>query len=148
MTKMSIEDVAGWILSSVAAGARGLSLSGGEPLHPSHMPSLRLAIESARRSVSFDVLAFTGYTGKELAAMDLAGIDLLIAGPYERSMHHDSGLISSENQELVRLTSAFSDVPDAWFWESERAMEVILEDGIIHVTGLFSLEEVHRIIRG
>jgi len=148
MSQMPVEDVAGWICSNVAAGMRGLSLSGGEPMHPSHLPSIRLAIEIARRSTSFDVLAFTGYTVEELGSMDLAGIDLLIAGPYDRTLHHDSGLISSVNQEIVRLTDAFLDVPDGWFWESERAMEVILEDGVIHVTGLYSPEEVHRFLRG
>jgi len=142
---MTPEDVSDWIVSCISSGLRGLSLSGGEPLHPIHLPLIRRAIEISRERIDFDVLAFTGY--EDLDGMDLTGLDVLIAGPYDKNLHHDSGLISSENQKVIRLTDAFSDVADEWFWESERAMEVLIEDGVLHFTGLFHPDDVLRFLK-
>ena len=139
-------EVSEWIVSNISTGIRGLSLSGGEPLHPSHLPAIREAIGLARERAYFDVLAFTGYDDHR--DLDLSGIDLLIAGPYEETLRHDAGLVSSRNQRVIRLTDAFSDVPDDWFWTSERAMEVLLEDSVLHVTGLVHPDEVRRFLNG
>lgn len=143
MTTRSTSD---WIIDRINEGVRGLSLSGGEPLHPHHLPLLREIIKMAKEEVDFDVLAFTGYD--DLNGIDLDGIDILVAGPYVSSLHHDSGLISSSNQRVIRLTEAFSDVDDDWFWESERSMEILIEDGLIHITGLVHPEKINEFLRG
>lgn len=143
---MTTDEVADWIVSVITPGIRGLSLSGGEPLHERHLSLLRESIALAKRRISFDVLAFTGMTEDVIETLCLDGIDLLIAGPYITSLHHHSGLVSSTNQKVIRLTDAFSDISEEWFWQSERAMEAELDGDEIHFTGLFHPDEVKRMM--
>ena len=111
------------------------------------------AIRIAKQSASFDVLAFTGLH-PDMAADYLKWfskgetlIDLLIAGRYEQKLKHDQGIIASTNQKVVRLSKAFDDVPDEWFYARERSIEVILdEEGMAHFTGFFSPEQLAAII--
>jgi anaerobic ribonucleoside-triphosphate reductase activating protein len=121
---------------------RGLTLSGGEPLMPSRLDEVLLFIGICRAYAPrpFDVLVFTGIRWS-CRPRDLPGIDMLIAGPYEREYDNQSGIVSSTNQEIVRLTGGFMDVSNDELLNGKRIIEVRMVDDTVTVTGLSSIED-------
>ena len=125
---------------------RGITLSGGEPLHPRQRADVLSFIDLCRSSAPrpFDVMAFTGYLP---VPDDVTGIDLFIAGPYEASMSNPSGIVSSLNQAIVRSSDAFVDVPDDVLLNGRRIVEVRMsQDGVVMVTGLSGVEETRGLL--
>ena len=128
---------------------RGITLSGGEPLHPRQRADVSSFLDICRRKAPrpFDVMAFTGYTSLDLinefglALDDLPDIDLFIAGPYDETRRNASGIVSSTNQEILRCSPAFDDVDDHTLLLGSRIVEVRMADGIVTVTGLSSIDE-------
>ena len=143
------------VADAAESGCRGLTLSGGEPLHRVHAEAVRALLRRVRETSTLDVFVFTGYTGEEIAhSLDeftamtdsLHLIDMLIAGPYDATRQHDRGLVSSDNQVIVRNSHAFDDVSDEEVLNGKRIFEVRLIGGEIAVTGLLSREAASGLI--
>ena len=154
---MTPSDLAERVASVMASGdVRGLTLSGGEPLHPKHREDLvkflcELGWRCSTLGVPLDVMAFTGYTREKLCEIDfldvLPLVDLLIAGPYVEELDNPSGIVASTNQEIVRTTDRFDDVTDDELSGGERIVEVhISPGGSLRITGLQSVEEAKRLV--
>jgi anaerobic ribonucleoside-triphosphate reductase activating protein len=93
-----------------AAGAAGLSLSGGEPLQ---QPQAARALLDAARALGMSTLAFSGYTIDEIRALPgggdvLARLDVLIDGRYVAGERLATGLRGSANQRIHLLTDRYS----------------------------------------
>ncbi|WP_028115510.1 anaerobic ribonucleoside-triphosphate reductase-activating protein [Ferrimonas senticii] len=89
---------------------RGLSLSGGDPLHPANVADVLALVQRVRAEApGKDIWLWTGYLRSELnteqqQVLDL--IDVLIDGPFVREQHHP-GLKwrGSSNQVIHYLTA-------------------------------------------
>jgi anaerobic ribonucleoside-triphosphate reductase activating protein len=141
------EDLALWFSECLKQdqNLRGVTLSGGEPLHTDRREEVEEFIGLSRFSADrpFDVMAFTGY----LPAPDRPrGIDLLIAGPYDDTQNNRHGIVSSLNQRIVRRSDAFDDVDDDELLNGSRIIEVRMLDGMVTVTGLSSMDETLQIL--
>ncbi|MDO6500499.1 anaerobic ribonucleoside-triphosphate reductase-activating protein [Photobacterium sanguinicancri] len=84
---------------------RGLSLSGGDPLHPENVSSvLKLVLRVREECPDKDIWLWTGYLLNELSAEQQAVIklvDVMIDGKFEQEKH-DPSLVwrGSENQVI------------------------------------------------
>lgn len=124
---VDVGDLVGWIVAAAAAtgeaaGAlEGVTVSGGEPLEQPE--ALRYFLETLRRESTLSVVLFSGFTRAEIEALPegpgiLAGVDLLVAGPFDASQPLGRGLRGSANQEAHVLTDRYTlrdleDLPDA-----------------------------------
>lgn len=88
---------------------RGLSLSGGDPLHPANVGSIyKLVIRVKEECPDKDIWMWTGYTIEELSSEQkaiLEHIDVLIDGKFEQD-NYDPELLwrGSSNQIIHRFT--------------------------------------------
>lgn len=84
---------------------RGLSLSGGDPLHPANVPTILALVQAVRaRCPGKDIWCWTGYRLDELTAAQqavLAYLDVLVDGRFEQTLA-DPALIwrGSSNQVI------------------------------------------------
>ncbi|EOB1205153.1 anaerobic ribonucleoside-triphosphate reductase-activating protein [Photobacterium damselae] len=84
---------------------RGLSLSGGDPLHPANVESVLQLVKRVRAEcVGKDIWMWTGYTLANLTQTQqevVALIDVLVDGKFEQDKH-DPSLVwkGSENQVI------------------------------------------------
>jgi len=139
-----------------AGGVRGVTLSGGEPLHPIHRTDLAsflrmLRMRSSSSGIPVDVMAFTGYRKAEIESEAFSDIlpliDMAIAGPYVHELSNPNGVVASTNQEIVRVTDAFDDVSDDELINGQRIVGVhIFSDGFVRVTGLQSVADARSLL--
>ncbi len=84
---------------------RGLSLSGGDPLHPANLPTVLQLVQAVRAHCpGKDIWCWTGYRLDELTQEQCAVVDyldVLVDGRFEQE-HADPGLIwrGSHNQVI------------------------------------------------
>lgn len=96
----------------------GLSVSGGDPLHPSNIPDMLRLLQRVKEAVpAKDIWVWTGYTLKDLNATQktlLKYIDVLVDGPYVRLLA-DKRLPwrGSRNQKIIRQPASFLDPESA-----------------------------------
>ncbi|MBW3138933.1 anaerobic ribonucleoside-triphosphate reductase-activating protein [Ferrimonas balearica] len=87
---------------------RGLSLSGGDPLHPANLPEVLALVRRVRAEApDKDIWAWTGYTLEQLSEAQqalVAELDVLIDGKFEESLK-DANLVwrGSSNQRIHRF---------------------------------------------
>ncbi|MBY6016509.1 anaerobic ribonucleoside-triphosphate reductase-activating protein [Ferrimonas balearica] len=87
---------------------RGLSLSGGDPLHPANLPDVMALVRRVRAEApDKDIWAWTGYTLEQLSEAQqalVAELDVLIDGKFEESLK-DANLVwrGSSNQRIHRF---------------------------------------------
>jgi len=87
---------------------QGLSLSGGDPLHPANVPDVLRLVRRVRRSCpGKDIWLWTGYTLAELSAAQrkvVAELDVLVDGKFIRELK-DPALVwrGSSNQVIHYL---------------------------------------------
>lgn len=83
----------------------GLSLSGGDPLHPLNRKAIAdLCRRFKARYPEKDIWMWTGYRHEDIQDLPLlADIDVLIDGLYEQSMPNTLPWRGSDNQRLLRL---------------------------------------------
>lgn len=105
-TLISVDELAGRILA--IKDIDGVTFSGGEPF--SQADALASVGEKAR-DAGHTVVTYTGYTYEQIYASrdpswkQLLGVtDLLIAGPYIRSLACSDPCIGSSNQQIISLT--------------------------------------------
>ncbi|NMA28657.1 MAG: radical SAM protein, partial [Burkholderiales bacterium] len=117
---MEVEEV--WSrIEGLADTLEGLTVSGGEPLE--QLPAVLALLELVRRRSRLSVVLFTGWTFQQVASLGEAPtlfscVDLLVAGPYDRSRRRPGGLCGSSNQTLHFLTDRYTlldvlEVPEA-----------------------------------
>ncbi|MGL5947710.1 MAG: anaerobic ribonucleoside-triphosphate reductase-activating protein [Aeromonas sp.] len=89
---------------------RGLSLSGGDPLHPANLTAVLALVQRVRAECpGKDIWCWTGYQLHELTAAQravIALIDVLVDGKFEQAQA-DPGLVwrGSANQKVHDLTA-------------------------------------------
>ena len=98
------------VLTNVTAMGNDITISGGEPLE--QMPALlKLLYGIKRRMPDKTVIIFTGMTKEVLEKygilgfLALAGVDLVIAGPYDQDKSITNDLRGSHNQEFIFLSN-------------------------------------------
>ena len=78
----------------------GFTLTGGDPLF--QFDACMKLIQKLK-TISPDILLYTGYTFDELAGKDLIGISVLIDGPYLQEQNNGCFLRGSDNQNILIL---------------------------------------------
>lgn len=97
-------------LNDTTIRRRGLSLSGGDPLHPQNLDAvLRLVSRVKAECPDKDIWMWTGYELANLCAQQqavIAYIDVLIDGPFIESLA-DPSLVwrGSSNQNVIHLNT-------------------------------------------
>ncbi|KIA79176.1 ribonucleoside-triphosphate reductase [Chromobacterium piscinae] len=83
----------------------GLSLSGGDPLHPANRGEiLDLCRRFKARYPDKDIWLWTGYQHEQVAELDiLRYVDVLIDGSYRQDLPTSKPWRGSDNQRLIRL---------------------------------------------
>ncbi|QEL55206.1 anaerobic ribonucleoside-triphosphate reductase activating protein [Chromobacterium paludis] len=83
----------------------GLSLSGGDPLHPANRGEvLELCRRFKARYPGKDIWLWTGYRHEDVADLELLHyVDVLIDGPYRQDLPTVKPWRGSDNQRLLRL---------------------------------------------
>lgn len=95
-------------LSDTRIPRQGLSLSGGDPLHPANVPDVLRLVRRVRRACpGKDIWLWTGYTLAELSAAQqqvMAELDVLVDGKFIRALK-DPALVwrGSSNQVIHYL---------------------------------------------
>jgi anaerobic ribonucleoside-triphosphate reductase activating protein len=116
-------------------GVEGLTISGGEPFQQLDAV-IDLGAKVRERGLS--VLIFTGYTKRQALEkvsrerLETA-CDVLIAGPYVRSLHIAEGLRGSSNKEYVFLSDRYSSATLTGHCDAEI---IIDEFGVVTITGM------------
>ena len=125
---------------------RGFTFSGGEPLHPLHADAVKQIITNIKTETNADIMAFSGYTQQEIQQMEWVTqyFDLIIAGPYIKELKNKTGILASNNQEILRFNDKFEDVNDYNLKNDKRIIETYIDNkGNIIVTGLISNHEIN-----
>ena len=86
----------------------GISLSGGEPTD--QMPGLSRFVQIVRKQADLSILLFSGRTRGEIEKMPggralLAGIDVLVDGPYDLAKANPPGIWPSSDNQVIHLLS-------------------------------------------
>lgn len=133
-----------WVRAAQDAGARGVTLLGGEPFDQA---AALAVVAEAFQAAGLTVMAFSGYTYERLSAWAasrpdiarlLAATDLLCDGPYLRDLPDTvRPWIGSRNQSIRALTPVYVDrVREIASRGGADALEVrIARDGTIAVNG-------------
>lgn len=133
-----------WVAAATAAGARGITLLGGEPFDQAGALAV---VAEAFRDAGLTVMTFSGYTLERLRvwaatrpdiARLLAATDLLCDGPYLRDLPDTTRpWIGSRNQSIRALTPVYADrVQTIASAGGADSLEVrISRDGTVAVNG-------------
>ncbi|UNH30493.1 anaerobic ribonucleoside-triphosphate reductase-activating protein [Moellerella wisconsensis] len=95
-------------LQDTRINRQGLSLSGGDPLHPANVPAILKLVQRVRTVCpQKDIWLWTGYKREELTPEQqkvVRLLDVLVDGKFEQSLY-DPGLIwrGSSNQVIHKL---------------------------------------------
>jgi anaerobic ribonucleoside-triphosphate reductase activating protein len=124
--------MAKWVLSLDAI--EGITLAGGEPMEQA--AALCRLIDVVRGQRDLGVITYTGYTLENLHLNSdfwcselLARTDLLIDGPYVRSLHGRLRWRGSTNQRLLTLTRRYAEVATDTHLDDTAGLEVHIDDG-------------------
>lgn len=153
---LSPDELAARVLRDMSASnVRGLTLSGGEPLHCKHYEELAEFLRILRRDFDgdFDVFVFSGKSDHDILADSNLDdvrqlIDMIIAGPFEVERENEHGVVSSLNQKIIRTSDRFNDITDDELINGERKIEVIIDDdtGKTMITGLSSIDKTLQLL--
>lgn len=95
-------------LGSKTVRRRGLSLTGGDPLHPRNLPTVLKLVERVRKELpNSDIWCWTGYSYESLTEEQLQVVkhlDCLIDGKFEKALADPSlPWRGSSNQNVINL---------------------------------------------
>ena len=121
------------------ANINGLTFSGGEPMEQAS--GLAALARLARQQKDLDLICFTGYRYERLlknppnqGVQELLGeVDVLIDGPFVRSLNNSVGLRGSSNQRVIHLTSRLR---EHHFESQSRNIEITVSDGELAFIGI------------
>ena len=104
--EMDLQDILSFLFARKDS-IDGFTISGGEPFTQKEALA---ELVSEIRSISEDIILFSGFTYQELIAMKDASVDrvlsligLLVDGPYVEEMNDGKGMRGSGNQNFIRL---------------------------------------------
>jgi anaerobic ribonucleoside-triphosphate reductase activating protein len=122
---------------------RGITFSGGEPLHKLHKQAIQKLIKTLKDKINIDIMAFSGYSDEEIPDWSSDYFDMIISGPYIEKLNSKKGIISSSNQKIIRYNNKFDDISDNELINNERIIEINLDkDNNIIVSGLISVDNL------
>lgn len=102
-------------LLSTRIPLKGLSLSGGDPLLPTNIPSILALVKRVKSETKKDIWLWTGYSVEELKPDQLEVlkyVDVVVDGKYDESLSRPKvPFRGSTNQEIIQLTPG--SVPNA-----------------------------------
>jgi anaerobic ribonucleoside-triphosphate reductase activating protein len=139
-TWLSVDAVTEQVKSAaLAAGATGISITGGEPFQQADVVAELIGSVRARwhNPEPMDTVVFTGYAAGAARRISPAlwqAADLIVAGPYRRDRPCAHPLLSSGNQTLEVLSPLGSQRLEAM--RSGRRMQVAVQDGAVSLVGL------------
>ncbi|MDQ0924598.1 anaerobic ribonucleoside-triphosphate reductase activating protein [Pseudarthrobacter sp. W1I19] len=142
---MTVSDI---VLGAMAGEVEGLTLIGGEPFD---QPSAGAKLVTEAQEQGLGVIAFSGYEYEMLRDRDedtkrfLAGIDLLVDGPYQ-AWKQETGraLVGSTNQRFIHISDRYrSYQPDM---AANRVDIRILPDGSIDVAGFLDTDALKNLL--
>ncbi|MFH2040498.1 MAG: 4Fe-4S cluster-binding domain-containing protein, partial [Chloroflexota bacterium] len=138
---LSVDDLLNWILS-LDERIEGITISGGEPLQ--QLKPVLTLLQRIKSETTLTTFMFSGFTKKEIQTFPEWNafsqvLDILICGRYDIALKLGSGIVSSSNQEVLFLTSAYTqsdldNIPDNEI--------IILPDGEIAVSGVGGVQLV------
>lgn len=145
-----VADVAREVCDEAArTGARGLTISGGEPFQQ-HVAVADLVDTVRRRWPAgdpVDVLAFTGYAAsaaRRVSPTLWAALDAAIAGPYVRTRPSTHPLLASANQTLELLTDLGRERIAAEPHDARR-VQISVQGRDLHLAGLPNPGDLDRL---
>ncbi|MDQ0665428.1 anaerobic ribonucleoside-triphosphate reductase activating protein [Arthrobacter ulcerisalmonis] len=142
---MTVSDI---VLGAVAGGVEGLTLIGGEPFD---QPSAGAQLAREAQEHGLGVIAFSGYEYETLRDRDqdikrfLAGIDLLVDGPYQAwNQETDRALVGSTNQRFIHISDRYGSYqPEI---AANRVDIRVLPDGSIDVAGFLDMDNLKNLL--
>lgn len=138
---ISVDAMATQVIEHIDAGLDGVTFSGGEPLQQiDALGELLVRIDSHRKrtGASFDVLIYSGYTPRQVESKFvplLAGVDAIVAGPFQQSRPSDDHRWGSANQRVITL-SALGEERYSSARPSTAHLQVEVSDGQLTVVGV------------
>ncbi|TPV48563.1 radical SAM protein [Pseudarthrobacter phenanthrenivorans] len=143
---MTVSDI---VLTAVASGVEGLTLIGGEPFD---QPAAGAKLASEAQVQGLGVIAFSGYEYETLRNRDrdtkrfLAGIDLLVDGPYQAwNQETDRALVGSTNQRFIHISDRYrSYSPET---AANRVDIRVLPDGSVDVAGFLDRSKLNDLLK-
>lgn len=109
----------------------GFTLTGGEPMYQAE--DLQV-LTKLLRSISKDILVYTGYDRSELSVESLTGIAVLIDGEYIESRNTNCILRGSDNQSIHILDDGFSKRYNDYLSSTKNQIQNFMtSDGVISV---------------
>lgn len=109
----------------------GFTITGGDPMYQAE--DLQELIKLLR-SISKDILVYTGYDRSELSAESLSGIAVLIDGEYIESRNKNCILRGSDNQTIHILDARYMERYNVYFSTAENQIQNFMtSDGVVSV---------------
>lgn len=109
----------------------GFTITGGDPMYQS--AALRELI-SLLRSISKDILVYTGYSRSELSDEQLSGITVLIDGEYIENRNTNCRLRGSDNQSIHILNDGLRERYNDYLSSTENQIQNFMtSDGMVSV---------------
>jgi anaerobic ribonucleoside-triphosphate reductase activating protein len=141
---MAVNDI---VLGAIAGEVEGLTLIGGEPFD---QPSAGAKLVREVQEQGLGVIAFSGYEYETLRDRDedtkrfLAGIDLLVDGPYQAwNQETDRALVGSTNQRFIHISERYRSYrPEI---AANRVDIRVLPDGSVEVAGFLDTNSLQNL---
>lgn len=109
----------------------GFTITGGDPMYQSEKLQELITL---LRTISEDVLVYTGYDRHELSAENLRGIAVLIDGEYIESRNTNCILRGSDNQSIHILDDNLQERYNTYILSAENQIQNFMtSDGIVSV---------------
>ena len=115
-----------------APDVEGITISGGEPFLQSE--GLFELITLLREKKDLGVIIYTGMCFSEVKNDKLVGLsDLIIDGEYREELNDGLSLRGSSNQNIIQLTSRYSDVIDVYGTKGRKIELHVFNDKVTMV---------------
>lgn len=109
----------------------GFTITGGDPMFQADELQKLLGM---LRTISEDIIVYTGYKYRDIASDMLANISVLIDGEYIEELNDNSLLRGSSNQEIYILDKTKADKYTTYFkTESNKIQNFFTSDGVVSV---------------
>jgi anaerobic ribonucleoside-triphosphate reductase activating protein len=135
-TSWSVADITGRLLA-LPAEITGVTFSGGEPM--AQAEALAALVDRLRLTRDWSVMSYSGFTlghlthhGTDAQRALLARLDILVDGPYMRTLHSPLRWRGSSNQRLHYLSDRHRATTD----DQTAGLEFAVDDGQVSWVGV------------
>ena len=109
----------------------GFTITGGDPMY---QPRELRQLLSLLKTISDDILVYTGYRKNELEPELLTDISVLIDGDYIEELNDNSFLRGSSNQKIIILDEKIKDKYERYLQEeTNKIQNFFTADGVVSV---------------